>query len=315
MTHYPIHCDSYRRVVGARSDPGVGRIGAGPLRAPSGRICGQTCRRTPETDVRLPALRRPDHLCRDDAADAGADTEVHHAPDTPTHRDAAARHPDLDEAPRPCAAGHHGRAVADLRHLQRRVAQLRRRHRGEEVLAAGPDRRRQLRRPGAGLGMDVRRQPRQQDDAGRRRVVGAARRRRRGPRRGDAQPLPDRPPAEPDRLPGHAADGRRGSLLQHAAVAGRRRRRSDRRDAVGLQPQELRRGDDDDDRDVAPAGRGLLDRRRGRRAHLLGHGQRLRGLRRRRRPAGRAPTSAPTAAAWSMRWSASRGPPAASATT
>ena len=129
------------------------------------------------------------------------------------------------------------------------------------------------------LGVDVGRPPRQQDDAGRRGVVGAARRHRRGARRGDARPLPHRPPAESDRLPGHAADGRRSPLLQHAAVAGRRRRREDGRDALGLQSQELRRGDDDDDRDVAPAGRRLLDRRRGGRAHLLGHRQRLRRLR------------------------------------
>ena len=169
--------------------------------------------------------------------------------------------------------------MADLRHLQRGVAQLRRRRRRQEVLAARPDRRRQLRRPRAGLGVDVGRQPRQQDDTGRRGVVGAARRHRRGARRGDAQPVPGGPPAESDRLPGHAADGRRGPLLQHAAVAGRRRGREDGRDALGLQPQELRRGDDDDDRDVAPAGRRLLDRRRGGRAHLLGHRQRLRRLR------------------------------------
>ena len=205
----------------------------------------------------------------------------HHAPVDAFRAGSPARGPALGSAARPRAAGHRSRSVADLRHLRRRMAQLRRGYRRQEVLAAGSDRRGQLLRSGAGLGVDVGRPPRQQDHAGGRRVVGAARRRGRGARRGDPQPLPDRPPAEPDRVPGHAADGRRRPLLQHAAVAGRRRRRRDRRDAVGLQPQELRRGHDDDDRDVAPAGRRLLDRRRRRRAHLLGHRQRLSGVRRR----------------------------------
>ena len=66
-----------------------------------------------------------------------------------------------------------GRAVADLRHGERRMAELRRRHRRHQVLAARPDRRRQLQQPGDRVGVDVDRQLRQPDHARRRRMVGA----------------------------------------------------------------------------------------------------------------------------------------------
>ena len=69
---------------------------------------------------------------------------------------------------------------------------------------------------------------------------------------------------------------------------------------LGVQPEGLRRGHADDEQPVVAAGRRLLDRRRGGRADLLGHRQRLPGLRRRAktgRPVSGA--SARTAAAWS----------------
>ena len=69
-------------------------------------------------------------------------------------------------------------------------------------------------------------------------------------------------------------------ILQHAALAGRRRRRHDRGDPLGLQPQELRRRHDDDDGHLAVARRSILDRRPGGRANLLGNRQRLPGVRR-----------------------------------
>ena len=169
--------------------------------------------------------------------------------------------------------------MADLRHRERRMAQLRRRHRRHQVLAARPDRRRQLQRPGDRLGVDVDRQLRQPEHARRRRVVGAARRHRRLAGRGDPEPLPQQPAAEPLAPPGDPADDRRRAVLQHAAVAGSRGGRDDRRDALDLQPEGLRGRDPVDERALDAARGRLLDRRRRGRADLLGHRQRLRGLR------------------------------------
>ena len=108
-----------------------------------------------------------------------------------------------------------------------------------------------------------------------------------------------RPASHHHELQGHPADGRRPALHQHADVGGRRHRRADGRDAVGLQPQELRGRHHHDVRPLEPARRGVLVERAGpdRRADLLRHRQRLSRLRRRedratvrrlrrRRPAG-----------------------------
>ena len=172
--------------------------------------------------------------------------------------------------------------MADLRHRERRVAQLRGQHRRPEVLAARPDRRGQLRRSGDRVALAVGRRHGQPHHARRQRVVGAARDHRRLARRRQPEPLSAGASPAPRRHAGDAAHGRGGALLQHRALAGGGGRRRDRRDPVGLQPEELRGGDDPDDRHLPAAGGGLLDRRRGRRAHLLGHRGRLPGLRRRR---------------------------------
>ena len=119
----------------------------------------------------------------------------------------------------------------------------------------------------------------------------------------------------PTGFPGHAVDGRRGPLLQHPAVAGRRRRRPDRRNAVGVQPEELRRGHDDDDRGRGASGAWRTGPTARATSASSGVPATATWSASRRRPGSRAPTSAPTAAAWSTRWSASRAPPAASATT
>ena len=163
----------------------------------------------------------------------------------------------------PAGSRRPGRPLADLRHLGRRVAELRRERRGAEVLAARADRCQQLRGPRDRLGMALRRPSHQPLDAGRRGVVGPARRHRRRSRRGDTRSLPGRAPSDPVAPAGHAADGGRRSLLQYPPVAGRRGRRDDRRDALGLQPQELRRGDPHDEQPLVAAGRRLLDRRGG----------------------------------------------------
>ena len=154
-----------------------------------------------------------------------------------------------------------GRPVADLWHRERRVAQLRGEHRRTEVLAARPDRRRQLRRPGDRVALGVGRRHGRPDDARRQRVVGAARDHRRLARGGQPEPLPAGASPAPRRHAGDAAHGRRRALLQHRDLAGRGGRRRDRRDAVGLQPEELRGGDHPDDRHVPAAGGGVLDRR------------------------------------------------------
>ena len=172
--------------------------------------------------------------------------------------------------------------MADLRHRERRMAQLRRQHRGPEVLAARPDRRDQLRRPRDRVALGVGRRHGQPDDAGRQRVVGAARDHRRLARGGQSQPVPARASPASRRHAGDPAHGRRGAVLQHRDLARGGGRRGDRRDPVGLQPEELRGGDHPDDRHLPAAGSGLLDRRRRRRAHLLGHRCRLPGVRRRR---------------------------------
>ena len=152
---------------------------------------------------------------------------------------------------------------------------------GKKILAARPDRRKQLRGPGDRLGVDLGGPLRQPVYARRRRVAGPARHRGRHADRGHPGSLPARTPATPVAPAGDAADGGRGALLQHAAVAGRGGRRDHRRDAVGLQPEGLRGGDADDEQPVVAAGGRVLDRRRRGRAHLLGHRQRLPDLRRR----------------------------------
>ena len=92
---------------------------------------------------------------------------------------------------------------------------------------------------------------------------------------------------------GHAADGRRPALPQHADVGRRRHRCADGRDVVGLQPQELRGGHHHDERPLEPARRGVLVERAGpeRRADTLRHRQRLSRVLSTPRPGGRAPTS------------------------
>ena len=178
------------------------------------------------------------------------------------------------------------------------MAHLRRRPRQHQVLAPGPDRPRQFRRPGDSLALAIRRRRAEPDDAGRR---GVAHRLAADLRRAEPpgpRPLARRPTPDPHELQGHPADGRRPHLHQHADVGGRRDRRPDGRDAVGVQPEELRGGHHHDDRALEPARRGVLVERPGpgRRADLLRDRQRISHLRRRQdRPAvrrlrnGRAP--------------------------
>ena len=211
--------------------------------------------------------------------------------------------------------GRVGRAVANLRHVQRRVDELCRRRQGHEVLTARSDRPRQLRRSRDRLGVDHRRPRSEPLDAGRRRVVGAARCDRRFPGRRQAGSLPARPPPRLFPPAGDSADGGRRPLLQHAALAGCRGRRDDRRDALGLQPEELRGRNADDERPLVAAGRRLLDRRRGGRTHLVGNRQRLPRLRRGEdRRAVRGVRHVRTTG-WSTRWSACRARTGTNATT
>ena len=75
-----------------------------------------------------------------------------------------------------------------------------------------------------------------------------------------------------------SAHGRRDPLLQYCVITGGRGRRRDRRDPLGLQPQELRGRHHIDDRHLAAAWRGLLVGRDGP-ARVLGDGERLPDLR------------------------------------
>ena len=79
---------------------------------------------------------------------------------------------------------------------------------------------------------------------------------------GRSEPLAGRAAALHHEPEGDAADGRRAPVHQHADLAGRVHRRRDRRDAVGLQPEDLRGRHNDDDRALEPARGGVLVRRR-----------------------------------------------------
>ena len=137
-----------------------------------------------------------------------------------------------------------GRAV---RRRRRRVAQLRRRQRQHEVLPAGPDRHRQLRRPAHRLALAVRRQQR---------------------RPGIVAPAQRRPADLHPRPAGDAADDRRRALPDHRALPGGGGRRRHRRDPLGARSASLR-GRRPDAR--VPLARPRLVERRRRRPHLLGH--------------------------------------------
>ena len=124
--------------------------------------------------------------------------------------------------------------------------------------------------------------------AGRGRVVGRLAADLRGAPAPRPGPLAGRAAALPHEPEGDAADGRRAPVHQHADLAGRVDRRRDRRDALGLQPEDVRRGYHDDERALEPARGGVLVRRTGTRgrAHPLRDRQRLPDLRRRQdRPA------------------------------
>ena len=183
-----------------------------------------------------------------------------------------------------------------------RMALLRGRRVGYEVCAARPDRRRQLRRSGAGVALAHRGFA----SAGRgraRRLPRCGRDRVRAPGSRESRPLGDatghRPPV------GDAADGGRRAVCGHAAVPGGRDRCPHRRDALGPQPARLRVRQPAAAVSLEPPRRGLLGgRRRG--ADHLGHRRRLphrgrcphrvarRGLRRQRahQPGGGGPAGA-----------------------
>ena len=137
---------------------------------------------------------------------------------------------------------HGGRAGARPagRPGQRRVAHLRRRPRRHEVLPARPDRPDQLRRPGDRLALAVGRRVPEHRHAGRGRVVGRLAAHLRGAAAPRSGPLARRAAALHHEPEGDAADGGRAPLHQHADLAGRFHRRRDRRDALGLQPEDLR---------------------------------------------------------------------------
>ena len=166
---------------------------------------------------------------------------------------------------------------------QRRVAHLRRRPRQHQVLPARPDRPDQLRRSRDRVALAVGRRVPQHRHARRRRVVGGLANHLRGAAAPRSRPLARRAAPLPHQPEGDTADGRRAALHQHADVAGRVDRRRDRRDALGLQPEDLRGRDHDDDRALEPARRGLLVRRPGARgrADPLRDRERLSDLRRR----------------------------------
>ena len=184
---------------------------------------------------------------------------------------------------------HHGGSFRTARGPgQRRVADVQRRPRRHEVLASGADRRGQLRQPRSGVALAFRGRGAQPRRAGRRRVADRfpARLRRAAPAR--PAPLARRPAAHDHQPQGDPADGRRPVVHQHAHLGRGRGRRADRRDDLDLQPEELRGRHHHHERPLEPARRGVLVGRAGAagRTHLLGHRQRLPGLRRcRHRPA------------------------------
>ena len=111
-----------------------------------------------------------------------------------------------------------GRGARPARRRRRRVAKLRRRRRQHQVLAARPDRRRQLRRSRGRLALAVGRR------VARSRPVARA-----GPA-----------PRHPD-VPGDAVDGRRRRLHLDGAAPGGGNRRRERRDDLGARPAGLPR--------------------------------------------------------------------------
>ena len=138
-----------------------------------------------------------------------------------------------------------GRGARPVRRRGRRVAKLRRRRRQHQVLAARPDRRRQLRRSGGRLAL----------------AVG-----RRGARpRWAARAAPA--PRHPD-VPGDAADGGGRPLHLDGAAPGGGHRRRDRRDDLGARPAGL---SGRKSHPLLQLARGRLVERRRRRPHLLRH--------------------------------------------
>ncbi len=148
---------------------------------------------------------------------------------------------------------------------RRRVARLRRRSRQHQVLAARPDRRRATsascncrgagsrptassaaRLPGGGELWASSRVIFEQLDQGRSEALA-----RRQP------PFVQNFKATPLMVGGRL-------FLNTPSSIGAADRREDRRDALGLQPEELRSGHDDDERALEPARRRVLDRRQGR---------------------------------------------------
>ena len=148
-----------------------------------------------------------------------------------------------------------GRAVGrPTRRAGRRVAELRRRRGIDEVLAARPDRRRQLRRAQERLALAFGRRISRQD-GGRRRVVRQPRSDLRPVAQRGSAALARRPAALHPQPEGDASDAGRSAAAEHADRDRRRRSPGDRRDGLGVQPEELREGHHHDDRGLEPARR------------------------------------------------------------